>query len=103
MCRKNKNKQKMETNQNHSKSCKSFREFVALRRKLETEKDIGVNFINVFKRNFYARRSRKRKKQLEMTFCAFALLGSASIKAARKMLVRLTPGGEGGREREREG
>jgi len=38
--KKNKNNKKMETNQNHSKSCNSLREFVALRRKLETEKDV---------------------------------------------------------------
>ena len=40
--------------------------------------------------SFYARRSGKRKKQLELTVF-FALLGSASVKAARKMLVKFTP------------
>ena len=45
----------------------------------------------MFTHSFYARRSRKRKKQLELTVF-FALLGSASEKAARKMLVKLTPG-----------
>ena len=57
----------------------------------------GVNFINVLRADFTltdpkiakrssARRSQKRKKLL------FALLGSASVKAARRMLVKLTPG-----------
>ena len=49
-----------------------------------------VDFINVFTRSFYARRSRKHKKQLEMTVF-FALLGSLSLKAPGKMLVKLTP------------
>ena len=47
----------------------------------------GVNFINVFTSSFYARRSRKRKKLLK---CPFALLGSECMKAARKLLVKLT-------------
>ena len=50
----------------------------------------------MFTRSFYARRSRKRKKQLELTVF-FALLGSASVKASSKMLVKLTRG-----EKERE-
>ena len=49
---------------------------------------LGVNFINVFTSSFYNCRSRKRKKLLEFTvFLRF--LGSASLKAARKMLVIL--------------
>ena len=48
-----------------------------------------VNFINVFTRSFYTCRSWKRKKLLELTVF-FALLGSALIKAACKMLVKLT-------------
>ena len=48
------------------------------------------NFINVFTCRFYARRSRKLKKLLELTVL-IALLGSESVKAARKMLVKLTP------------
>ena len=39
----------------------------------------------------YAHRSRKRKKLLELTV-VFAILGSSRVKAARKMLVKLTPG-----------
>ena len=50
----------------------------------------GVNFINVFARSFYARRFQKQKKLLEQTVF-FALLGSACVKAAHKMLVKLTP------------
>ena len=50
----------------------------------------GVNFINVFTGSFYACRSQKRKKLLNLTVF-FALLGSALVKAARKMLVKLTP------------
>ena len=50
----------------------------------------GVNFINVFTPSFYDCRSQKRKKLLELT-AFFVLLGSALVKAARKMLVILTP------------
>ena len=50
----------------------------------------GVNFINVFKRSFYTRRFQKRKKLLELIIF-FALLGSARVKVACKMLVKLTP------------
>ena len=50
----------------------------------------GVNFFDVFMCSFYARRSQKRKKLLELTIF-FALFGSASVKAVRKMLVKLTP------------
>ena len=45
----------------------------------------GVNFINVFTSSFYARRS--------CLTVFFALLGSGHVKAACKMLVKLTPGG----------
>ena len=59
---------------------------------------LGVKFINVFTQSFYTGRSRKHKKLLNLTV-VFEFLGSAHVKAARKMLVKLTPGG---RERERE-
>ena len=49
-----------------------------------------VNFINVITPSFYASRSYKRKKLLNLTVF-FALLGSACVKAARKMIVKLTP------------
>jgi len=39
---------------------------------------------------FYACRSQKRKKLLDMTVF-FALLGSAGVKAARRTLIKLTP------------
>ena len=45
----------------------------------------GVNFINVFTCSFYDRRSQNCKKLL-------ALLGYMGVKAARKILVKLTPG-----------
>ena len=51
----------------------------------------GVNFINVFTCSFYAGRSQKPKKLLNLTVF-WALLGSAHLKAAHKMLVKLTPG-----------
>ena len=53
-----------------------------------------VSFINLFTRSFYAHRSQKRKKLLDLTVF-FALLGSAQVKAARKLLVKLTPGDNG--------
>jgi len=42
--------------------------------------------------SFYARRSRVRKKRQSSWQCRLALLGPTSIKAARKTLVKLTPG-----------
>ena len=50
----------------------------------------GDNFIYVFTRSFYTHRSQKRKKLLNLT-AFLALLGCAFVKAARKMLVKLTP------------
>ena len=50
----------------------------------------GVHFINVFRHSFYLSRSRKCKKLLDLTVF-FVLLGSASIKAAHKIMVKLTP------------
>ena len=44
----------------------------------------GVNFINMFMRRFYARRSQKGKKLLELT------VFFARVKAACKMLVKLS-------------
>ena len=49
-----------------------------------------TNFINMFKRSFYTWRSQKCKKLIELTVF-LVLLGSACIKAACKMLVKLTP------------
>ena len=60
-----------------------------LSRKYVCEAILGVNFITVFKRSFYAGRSQKRKKLLELTVF-FSLLGSASVTAESKMLVKLT-------------
>ena len=50
----------------------------------------GANFINVSTCSFYVHSSQRRKKLLNLTVF-FALLGSARVKAARKMLVKLTP------------
>ena len=52
-----------------------------------------VNFTNVITHSFYARRSQKRKKLLELTVF-FALLGSTCVKAAHKMLMKMTPADE---------
>ena len=51
----------------------------------------SVNFINVFMRSFYAHRSQKHKKLLDLTVF-FALLESLLVKAVRIMLVKLTLG-----------
>ena len=55
-------------------------------------KHLGGNFIKVFTCSFYARRSRKPKKLLELTVF-FVLLGSACVKAGCKMLVKSNPEG----------
>ena len=44
----------------------------------------------MFIRKFYANRSHKCKKLLDLTVF-FVLLGSAHVKAARKIMVKLTP------------
>ncbi len=49
-----------------------------------------VDFTNIFMQSFYAHRSQKPKRQSSHQ-CLFALLGSFSVKAARKMLVKSTP------------
>ena len=51
---------------------------------------LGVNFINMFMGSFYARRSRKHKKLLELTVF-FSLLGSAHVKAACKHNDEIDP------------
>jgi len=42
--------------------------------------------------SFYAHRSQMRKKRQSSWQCCLALLGPMSVKAARKTLVKLTPG-----------
>jgi len=54
-----------------------------------TLKSRGVDFTNMFTQSFYAQRSQKRKKTVKSSV-SFALLGSPCIKAALKMLVKLT-------------
>ena len=51
----------------------------------------GVNFINTFTSSFYTCRSQKCKKLLDLTVF-FVLLGPVSVRAACKMLMKLTPG-----------
>jgi len=41
--------------------------------------------------SFYARRSQMRKKRQSSQHCHFMLLGSASIKVVRRMLMKSTP------------
>ena len=50
----------------------------------------GVNFINVFTRSFYARRSKSAKKDSQLKQL-FVLLGSAGIKAALKHVDEIDP------------
>ena len=54
----------------------------------------GVNFI-MFTSSFYARKSQKRKKLLELTVFV-VLLGSARVKVVHTMLVKLTPDANNG-------
>ena len=54
------------------------------------KKQSGVNFINVFMCSFYTSRSQKHKKLLDLTV-SFAPLGSAHVKGALKMLMKLSP------------
>jgi len=50
-----------------------------------------VRFHQSFMSSFYESRSQKRKKDTDDLNVFFAHLGSAPIKAARKMLMKLTP------------
>jgi len=50
-----------------------------------------ANFTNMFTQRFYASRSEKRKMVNDLTF-NLALLGSMSVKASSKMLMKLTRG-----------
>jgi len=53
----------------------------------------GVNFTNILRTAFTNADPKSRKKTDGLTVF-FALLGSAHIKAAHKMLVKSTQGGE---------
>ena len=50
----------------------------------------GVNFTNILRAAFMRKDPKSAKKLLNLTFF-FALLGSAHVKDACKMLVKLTP------------
>ena len=51
----------------------------------------GVNFTNVLQVAFTPADTKRAKKLLDLTVF-FALLGSGSVKAACRMLMKLTPG-----------
>jgi hypothetical protein len=53
-------------------------------------RDLG-RFHQHFTRSFYESKSQKRKKKTDSKTESLALLGSESVKAARKMLVKSTP------------
>ena len=55
-------------------------------------KAAGVNFINVLQAAFKCANPKSAKKTVKSS-SFFALLGSASVTAARRTLVKLTPGG----------
>jgi len=55
----------------------------------------GVNFTNILHPAFTSADPKSVKIQLSCQYL-FSLLGSVRIKAARKMLFKLTPGGFGG-------
>jgi len=55
---------------------------------------LGLNFTNIFTLSFYTRRSQKRKKTDDLTVF-YTLLCSASVKAVRRTLMKLNPGGCG--------
>jgi len=53
--------------------------------------DCRIQFHQHSTSSFYARRHQKRKKNCQVNQL-FVLLGSASVKASHRMLVKLTPG-----------
>ena len=59
-------------------------------RQIQPIESPGLNFINLLTRSFYASRSEKRKKLLELTVI-FVLLGSLSVKAAHKHVDEIDP------------
>jgi len=52
----------------------------------------GVDFINILQAAFTCKDPGSAKKYSQVDSLFFALLGSARAKAARKTLVKLTPG-----------
>jgi len=56
----------------------------------------GINFINVLQAAFTPANPESAKRKVKLSVF-FPLLGSASAKAARRMLVKLTPGRVGHR------
>ena len=62
-------------------------------RKMMIKLTSGLNFINVLRADFTHADPKSAKKTVKSS-SFFALSGSASIKAARRMLVKLTPENE---------
>ena len=60
------------------------------RQKLFCQVPPGINFINMLTHSCYALSSQKCKKLLDLSVL-FALLESADMKAACKMLIKLPP------------
>ena len=65
---------------------------------VEVSRVLGSISPTFYEQLLRVQRSRKRKKQLNLTFF-LAILGSVLAKAARKTLVKLTPEMQSGAER----
>ncbi len=50
----------------------------------------GLNFVNICMHSFYARSSQKQKNSVKLSVSFYAL-GSTGAKAARRMLMKLSP------------
>ncbi len=55
-----------------------------------THRTFMVDFINILLAQIFYKQSSQWHKKTLMKECLFALLGSAGVKAARKMLMKLT-------------
>jgi len=65
--------------------------FYSFKKEVENPDRIWGQFHQHFTWSFYTWRSQKRKKDLWLD-CLFALLGSSSVNAAGRMLMKLTSG-----------
>ena len=75
---------------NHNLSCRSVWLWTILKTKLKRFRIPGVNFTNVLRAALTRADPKSAIKLLNLTV-VFALLGSTSVKAARRMLVKLNP------------
>ena len=73
---------------------------MSLRQKLLIRLTPMVNFTNILRAAFRRADPKSAIKLHELTVF-FALLGSACVKAAYRMLMKLTPGGKGGKRKRR--